>query len=398
MSRFLLVSNDPDFAKRMRSAIGGLPGAMHTVTDVRLPESPGELLRSVPGDNAEVIVLGPGVPVEDALHLATVMDVQHPEISAVLVCDSGPDLALAAMRAGIRDLVDPLAPTDTIRLVLERACHSAASRRRGLGPAPISDGPAGRVITVTAPKGGVGKTTVATNLAVGLGRIAPMSTVLVDLDAQFGDVATALGIDPEHTLLDAVTGAAAEDTLVLKAFLSVHPSSIYALAAPLSPAHADRISGDDVTHMIRQLASEFQYVVIDTAPGLGEHVLAALEASTDAVLLCGMDVPSVRGLRKQTDVLSELNLLPQSRHVVVNIADRHSGLSVRDIEATLGHAVDVVVPRSRAVVYSINKGEPLLQTPSRDSAAKALRRLVVRFDPNAAGAARTGLHKRAGLK
>jgi pilus assembly protein CpaE len=177
----------------------------------------------------------------------------------------------------------------------------------------------------------------------------------------------------------------------------VHPASIYALCAPLSPAEGDRIGGERITHMLRQLASEFQYVVVDTAPGLGEQTLAALETATDAVFLCGMDVPSVRGLRKELQVLGELQLVPRTRHIVVNTADRHSGLSVQDIEATLGAPVDVVVPRSRAVAYSTNKGEPLLQDRSRDPAAKALRRLVERFDPDLAGLHRKGLHRRAGL-
>jgi len=303
------------------------------------------------------------------------------------------------MRAGVRDLLEPQADADLIRIMLERACLAAESRRRGSVPEePMASRPSGRVIAVTSPKGGVGKTTVAANLAIGLGKIAPMSTVLVDLDVQFGDVASALNIMPEHTLSDAVTGAAAQDTMVLKAFLSVHSASIYALCTPASPAEADRISAGQVSHMLEQLASEFQFVVIDTAPGLGEHTLAALEAATDVVFLSGMDVPGVRGLRKEIDVLSELQMLPGARHVVVNMADRHSGLAVQDVEATIRTPVDVVVPRSKAVAYATNKGEPILQENSRDKAAKALNSLVDRFDPAAGETSRKGVHRRAVLQ
>ncbi|MFD1214471.1 CpaE family protein [Arthrobacter sp. GCM10027362] len=398
MSRFFLVTDDTGFDQRVRQAIsGGLPGSVQTLREVRLPATPAELLHHVAGEMPEVILLGPGVRVDEALQLAAVFDVQHPEISLVLVCAVDPDLALSALRAGIRDVLEPAADPDTIRVLLERACHASASRRRNLLPPAAPEGPGGRILAVTSPKGGVGKTTVAANLAVGLGRVAPMSTVLVDLDVQFGDVATALRLDPEHTLVDAVTGAAAQDPMVLKAFLSVHPASIYALCAPSSPAEGDRISGENIVHLLKQLASEFQYVVMDTAPGLGEQTLAALEAATDAVFLCGMDVPSVRGLRKELEVLGQLQLVPETRRIVVNTADRHSGLSVQDIEAVLGAPVDVVIPRSRAVAYSMNKGEPLLQDGSRDPAAKALRRLVERFDPARADQQRRGLHRRAGL-
>ncbi|GGG55741.1 transcriptional regulator [Kocuria dechangensis] len=400
MSRFLLVTSDTNFEQRIQSAIAGrIPGSVQTVYNTQLPETPGELLQRVVTELPQVLLLGPGVHPNDALRLASVFDVQHPEISVILVAEANPDLALAAMRAGIRDLLEPQADTDLMRVMLERACHAAESRRRGFVPEePISSRPSGRVIAVTSPKGGVGKTTIAANLAIGLGRMAPMSTVIVDLDVQFGDVASVLNLVPEHTLSDAVTGAAAQDTMVLKAFLSVHSASIYALCTPLSPAEADRITADQISHMLEQLASEFAFVVIDTAPGLGEHTLAALEAATDVVFLSGMDVPGVRGLRKELDVLSELQMLPGCRHVVVNMADRVSGLSVQDVEATIRTPVDVVVPRSKAVPYSTNKGEPLLQEKSRDKAAKALNGLVARFDPSRTLEPRTAVHRRAVLQ
>jgi pilus assembly protein CpaE len=156
----------------------------------------------------------------------------------------------------------------------------------------------------------------------------------------------------------------------------------------------DRISAENISHLLRQLRAEFQYVVVDTAPGLGEHVLATLEQATDAVWVCGMDVPSIRGLRTGFQILSELDLLPDNRHVVLNMADRRTGLTVQDVEATIGAPVDVVLPKSRAVPFSTNKGVPLLQDGSRDGAAKGLRKLVDRFKPNWE-APRKKVHRRA---
>jgi pilus assembly protein CpaE len=401
MSRFVLVTADAAFEQRVRRATStGLPGTIHSTPVVQLPETPGELLSAVPrGEPTEVVLLGPGVQADDALRLAAIFDVQRPEISVILVARTDPELALSAMRAGIRDILDPDADTEAILVMLERACRASASRQRGSQTGSEQpEGPQGRVIVVASPKGGVGKTTLATNLAVALGKRAPMSTVLVDLDSQFGDVASALQLEPEHTLTDAVTGAATQDAMVLKAYLSVHHSAIYALCAPLSPADADRISGETIAHMLTQLASEFRYVVVDTAPGLGEHALAAFEKATDAVLLCSMDVPSVRGLRKQLEVLHDLELLPHGRKMVVNMADKRSGLSIRDIEATVGVPIDVVIPRSRELAHSTNQGEPLLQQTSRGAAAKGLQRLSDLFDPAHPPKARKGVHKRAGLQ
>ena len=284
------------------------------------------------------------------------------------------------MRSGIRDLLPPSANVPEIRDALERASLAANGRRRVLRPVSETERYTGRVITIASPKGGVGKTTVSTNLAIGLTAAAPQSTVLVDLDVQFGDVASALSLVPEYTLPDVVRGPASEDTMVLKTFLTQHPSGLYAVCGAESPAAGDTVRGEDVTRLLASLAREFRYVVVDTAPGLSEQTLAALDRATDVVMLTSMDVPGVRGLRKELDVLRELCMIPAGRHVVMNFADPKGGLSVRDVETTIGTGVDVVLPRSAAVPASTNQGVPLLQSGSSATRwSRSCSRLVSRF-------------------
>ena len=393
MSRFVLISPNTDFDARLRRAVGGgLAGGVQTFAAVD-PANPGELFAKLDQERPEVLIIGPDVPAEDALRLATVFDVQLPELSVILVGETDPDVVLLAMRAGIRDILSPASDPAQIRVLLERACQSYASRNR-TAAIQNPDAPRGLVIGVFSPKGGVGKTTIATNIAIGLGKVAPMSVVVVDLDLQFGDIASGLYLNPEHTVTDAVSASASQDSLVLKAFLTVHPSSIYALCAPRTPVEADSITPQQVSRLIAQLAEQFQYVVIDTAPGLPEIGLAALEQCTDVVWVSAMDVPSIRGLRSGLDILRRLDLLPETRHVVLNMADAKSGLSVQDVEATIGAPVDVSIPRSKAVAYSTNRGIPVLQDARRDPAVKGLRQLVARFDPAWRAKAQKKLHRR----
>ena len=392
-----MVTDDALFERKVRKAVEGvLAGSLAVSGEVALPWSPQELLATTATAPTEVILLGPGVAEQDAIKFAAACDVQFPEVSVVLVAEPAPELALPAMRAGIRDIVPPNADVESIRVVLERACRTAEIRASGAGGQPEGPGrPTGRVIVIASPKGGVGKTTIATNLALALGRIAPMSTVLVDSDVQFGDVAHALQLSPETTLEDAVSQAAKEDSMVLKAFLTVHHGSIYALCAPASPAAADGVSGEDIAHLLGQLMREFRYVVVDTAPGLGEHALAALEGATDAVMVTGLDVPGVRGMRTELDILNSLGLLIGRRRVLVNMVDPAVGMTIRDVEATLGVPVDVAVPRSKEVALSTNTGIPLVQKQSRGPFIKALGRLAGEFDPNRPQQDRKGTHRRA---
>lgn len=395
MSRFVLLSPNGDFDQKLRSAVAnGLRGTVQTISSDVLPAGPAELFSLLNQEQPEVLIIGPDVPYEEALRFAKVFDVQLPGLSLVLVSDVDPGGLLHAMRAGIRDILSPHADAAEIRVLLERACQSFATRNRTPESAHVENGAKGLVIGVFSPKGGVGKTTLATNIAIGLGRIAPMSVVIVDLDLQFGDVASGLYLNPEHTVTDAVTPAAAQDSLVLKAFLTVHPAGIYALCAPPNPVDADHITPDQVTRLLEQLAQEFQYVVVDTAPGMPEIGLAAMEQCTDVVWVSAMDIPSLRGLRSGLEVLRQLEIMPESRHVVLNMADAKAGLNVQDVEATIGAPVDVSVPRSRAVALSTNRGIPVLQDSKKDPAVKSLRQLVERFNPAWRAQAQRKLHRR----
>ena len=327
----------------------------------------------------DVIVLGPGVPVDAALALGAAFDRSYPGTSVILATGGGPEEWLAAIRAGIRDVVPPDATVGDLREVLRRAAAGALARKAAALGAQGTDSGPGRIIPVVSPKGGCGKTTVATNLAVGLARSAPQQVVLVDLDLQFGDVATALNLAPEAGLLDALQRRAGVDAMVLKTYLSPHPAGLFALCAPDTPAAGEVIGVDDVHQLLDTLAAEFRYVVVDTGAGLTEHTLSALDRATDAVLLCGMDVPSVRGMRKELDVLRELSMTHMTRHMVLNFVDRRSGLTVADVEGLLDTRVDVVLPRSRNAPLATNQGIPLLQQGGRDPLAKELTKLVSRF-------------------
>jgi pilus assembly protein CpaE len=97
--------------------------------------------------------------------------------------------------------------------------------------------------------------------------------------------------------------------------------------------------------------------------------------------MSSMDVPGVRGLRKELDVLRELNLVPEQLHLLLNMSDPAGGLSLADVEKAVGAPLDVVLPRNPAVSLSTNTGVPLLQESNRDPVSRGLRQLLSRFLP-----------------
>jgi pilus assembly protein CpaE len=386
MSRILVRSESVDLVDRLVLALTG-SSTTFEICSVAPPSPVSDvavLWREQPTGRPEVLVLDCAAGgVEEALALTVQLNAECPAVSVVLVAEAGSEVALPALRAGATDVLDPSADDHEIVRVVQRARDLAelrSTQQGGAAAAPVAGPATGRVISVVSPKGGVGKTTVAINLAVGLARSAPKATVLVDLDIQFGDVASGLNLDPEYFLPSAVHGPASSDTMVLKTFLTLHETGLYVICAPESPVEADGITADHVRQLLRTLATEFRYVVVDTAPGLSDHTLAAMDETTDLVMMSSMDVPGLRGLRKEVDTVRELGLLQQRRHqILINLADPTAGLSAADIEVTIGAPVDLVLPRSKAAPASVNLGVPLLQSGTRDPMTKQLRALVEHY-------------------
>ena len=385
MSTVLTIGVGADLVARFAQACGGDVVALGVEA---LDADGGLFARVAEAGSPGVTVLGPDVPEERALALATRADVvAAPTCIVMATASTDPDLWMRAMHAGVRDLLTADAHQDHVDGVVARGAEWAEARREARREVTGDHGP--HLIVVGSAKGGVGKTTVSTNLAVGLARSGVGSTVLVDLDVQFGDVASALALAPEYTLPDTVHGAASTDPLVLKSFLSRHESGLYVVAGSESPAAGDAVTAQQVARLLDTLRQEFRFVVVDTAPGLSDHTLTALERATDLVLMSSMDVPGVRGMRKELDVLTELGLVPAGRHLLLNGADAAGGLTRADIEATLGAPLDVVLPRSSAVPLSTNTGVPvLLSAGGRDQVARGLQTLVGRFLPEPAAAPR----------
>jgi pilus assembly protein CpaE len=389
MSRLVLATENMDFEARVRRVFDGeLEGELRYWRNGFLRGDPSRAVRELVNGGADVVALGPGLPTDSALELARAFDHDRPEISVVIVAEPSAALLQWALRAGARDVIAPDAPDHELYAALRFAINAASHRKNVYDGRAEPPGSSTKVLSVLCPKGGAGKTTVASNLAVGLARTSPGRVVIVDLDLQFGDVASALRLMPEHTIHDAVH-APQLDATTLKVFLTPHCDELFVLCAPISPVEADDIDAKQVQRILELLVASFEYVVIDTASGLDEAALVALELSTDLVLLSAPDVPCVRGTRKLVEALQVLGSASQRCHFVLNRADARTGLSVSDIVSTVGIEVDVAVPESRAVPLSLNQGSPVLEADPRSAVSQSLLQLVNRVAPRPIAVAAT---------
>ncbi|ROR66426.1 AAA family ATPase [Agrococcus jenensis] len=394
MTNVLLTTDSTDLQTRVHQAAGG---SCIAVPSHPLPSDPAQLLAHVQHQALpDVLVLDATRAPHDALALAGRFDRELPGTGLVLIGDPEA-LSIAAMRVGVRDVLPEHVDVETLRAALLRVGQAVQTRRAqpDVPPAVANTMIApGRVLTVLSPKGGAGKTTLATNLAVGLAQSAPGAVVLVDLDVQFGDVATALNIEPEYALDDVLQGHVLRDPIALKTRLTQHSSGLLVVCAPDTPAAADSVTPEQVSELLASLSAQFRYVVVDTAAGLEPRTLAALDHTTDPVLLTTFDVAGARGLRKEVATLRELGMLTNARQVLLNFADPKAGLSVSDVEATIRTKVDLTIPISRSVTASLNTGVPIVLQRPKDPVAKQMRKLITFYAETGARRA-NGRHRAA---
>lgn len=306
------------------------------------------------------VVLGPDVPLPDAVALAVELRVTRPEVGVVLQRWSVDASVLAeALRAGVRAVVtgdDRDALVDAVRLSDELG---AALARRVEAPAAPGGGQ-GRVVTVFSAKGGCGKTTISTNLGAALADGGRRRVVVVDLDLAFGDVAIALQLFPVRTIADAMAMGEDLDFAALSTLLTPHSPGLTTLVAPVEPGAADGIPASMVTRILELLRENFDFVIVDTPPAFDDQVLAAFDLSDCIILLATLDIPALKNLKLTLETL-ELLAYPRDRwRIVLNRSDSKVGLSISEVEKTLRTAITAQVPSSREVPASVNRGVPIV--------------------------------------
>ncbi len=237
---------------------------------------------------------------------------------------------------------------------------------------------AGRVLVVVSPKGGSGKTAVASNLAVALSQRHPGRVVAVDLDVQFGDLGTALALRPERNLAQLARTNEINGTTA-KLFLTPY-DDLFVLASADSPVDADAVTPSHISTILPLLAQEFAYVVVDTPAGLDDRTLAAIECATDLLMVSSLDVTSLLSLRKALDALDRIGV-KAARTFVLNRSDAKVGLEISDAEHAVGMKAAVKIPSSREIPMALNMGTPVVKSEPKAEVSKRLQQLSQVFAP-----------------
>jgi pilus assembly protein CpaE len=328
----------------------------------------------------DVLVLSPEVKEPDALGLAEFVGRQAPGTAIVMVRDhTWNGLLPAAMRAGIRDVVDMTQGAEELRDAVERAVLWASTLRSVAVTRPDTHGgQRGKIVSIFSSKGGAGKTFLTTNLACAIADVTGEDTAVVDLDFDMGDVFTYFGTEPPSNIPDLMSlgeGAGHDRIREVGVQVSEH---LWAYGAPADPT-AEAPAGEAIGKFLRAMRNDFPHVVVDASVDYSDSALVCFDLSELICLITSLDVVGVKHLGKALDTLLQIGLPRDRFRVVLNRADSKVGLDASDVERVMKVQVDAMIPSSRLVPTSLNKGRPVVMDEPSSEVAVAVRQLAGKF-------------------
>jgi pilus assembly protein CpaE len=336
----------------------------------------------------DVILMDINMPGMDGIAATEAISASVPECEVIMMSVQGePDYLRRAMLAGAREyLVKPFTGDElagSIRHVYELAADKRARLAAAIRPAapasPAETEPttSGRLISVFGPKGGVGRTTVAVNLAVGLRTLTGKKVALVDGNLTFGDVAVMLNLSTRTTIADLIPSIQSLDRETLDRILVGHSSGIRVLLSPPRPELAELVTAEHLRTLLLHLRAQFDYVVVDTAPSFDDGTLAALDLSERIILLATLEVPSIKNVRMFLEVAEALHYPQEKLALVLNRADSSAGIRPEDVEENIRFKVSASIPSAwQLMTTAVNQGVPVVLSQPDGAVSKALLQLA----------------------
>jgi pilus assembly protein CpaE len=274
-----------------------------------------------------------------------------------------------ALSADVADVLVLPQLVDNVVFTIRKAAH--AKRQ----VTTVSRHQQGRVITVFSPKGGTGKTVIASNLASALAKQG-RKTLLLDLDLQFGDAAIVMGVEPEKTIYDLVLAPGELDIEKLAGYTTRHPCGLDILPAPLRPEDAELVTESKITRLLEVARECYDAIVVDTSPFFHGPMLATLDRTDELLVLCGLDVPTLKNVRLALQTLELLSFPSRRIRYVLNRANTKVGLNKREVEGALKVTVHAEIPSDRIVPVAVNRGTPAVLSEPGSDFSKAMNELA----------------------
>lgn len=322
----------------------------------------------------DVILMDINMPDMDGIAATEAIMSQDPGVQVIIMSVQGEtDYLRRAMLAGAREfLTKPISADDLYKSI--RHVHKLAASRPKVSAAPAGgggasggggggggDGSEGQIIAVFSPKGGVGTSSVAANLAVAMRQQTNKKVALVDGNVVFGDLSVILNLRSEKSIIDLAQRVDELDRDLLNDVLVTHTSQVKVLLAPPDPQRGELVSSDHLRAILEVMRQEFDYVVVDTPASFQDRSLAALDLASRIVTLLTLEMHCIRNIKLFLEVADLLEYPHEKVMLVLNKASNRTGIRAEDVEKNIQRKVILQIgDAAQDVTFSINQGVPLV--------------------------------------
>jgi pilus assembly protein CpaE len=409
--RILIVDDIADTRENLAKLIGFEP-------DMQVAGTAGggqEAVTMAKKERPHVILMDINMPDMDGITATEIISNTVPESPIIMMSVQGEqDYLRRSMLAGAREfLVKPFSADELINSI--RHVHELEKVRRAryapqqqaaaaAGASAVAGAPeTGKIITFFSPKGGVGRTTIATNLAVALHQSTGKDVVLVDGSLPFGDIAVILNMSPKaKTIADLIGSFELADADIVESILVQHSTGIKVMLAPPTPESTELITGAHIKHVLELLKQRYAFVVVDTWPSFQEQVITMLDVADVILTLMTLEITSLKNVRVFMEIVEKLGYGQEKVQLVANRNDSSGGIKASDVEASLGRKIPhAIVSDGRTLVLAVNRGVPFVISHRDSQVSKDIFTLAAKLsggseEPAAAGAGAKGAKPASG--
>jgi pilus assembly protein CpaE len=395
--RISVVIADNELAERER-----LKGLLSGETDIQVvgeARDGKECLDLITRKRPNIALIKEDLPVVNGLTVAERVTSEMAEVGVILVLTGteGEEVWHKMLRAGIKEFMTrPIAGDRLLEEVRKVASLQSRAAKRGAGIMPEAEAPKRKIITVTGPRGGCGKTVIATNLAVAMAA-SNEKIALVDLNLWGGDIAMLLDLTPRRTLGDLLPGFGGIDYDVVDSVIVKHTSGASVLAAPLTGTFdGSTLSRYMVQSILEALREHYECTLVDTGYANLESTLAAMDYADVILVVVGMDLPRLRDGKLYLKNLLSANYPKDKIRVVVNRSGGSKEIAASEVESILEFPVLAQLPSDDGMVNSsVNLGQPFAVASPHRPLSRAIYNLAEALVPNIIT---TGAKKRTALR
>ncbi len=393
--RVLIVDDFPDTRENLTKLLGFEPD----LEVIGAAESGQQAIALAKKEHPNAILMDINMPDMDGITATEIISNTVPDSPIIMMSVQGEqDYLRRSMLAGAREfLVKPFSADELVNAIrhvheLEKVKRARYTTAPAGGAVTTTGGGAtperGEVFTFFSPKGGVGRTTIATNLAVALHQSTGKPVALVDGSLPFGDIGVILNMNPKaKTLADLVGSFETADADVLETVLVPHSSGIKVLLAPPTPESAELITGANMKHVLDTLRERYAYVVVDTWPSFQEVVLTMMDAADVVLTPMTLEITSLKNVRVFLEITEKLGYSEDKVQIIANRNDSSGGIKASDIEASLGRKIPhTVVSDGRTLVLAVNRGVPFVISHKDSPVAKDVFALAAKLSSSAGAA------------